>query len=440
VEQLELELLILEREAIAGTDQEDRRRQLERSISRARQRAQGLNQRWESELQLVQEMLELRRGLEGGSTEDPAESRSRYDRLAKELSEMQGEEPLVPLFVDARTVASVISDWTGIPVGKMVKDEVRTVLQLQPRLETRIIGQSEAMAAVSRRIGTSSARLEDPEKPTGVFMLVGPSGVGKTETALTLSDFLYGGERNMITVNMSEYQEAHTVSSLKGAPPGYVGFGRGGVLTEAVRRRPYSVVLLDEIEKAHPDIIELFYQVFDRGMMEDGEGQIIDFKHTLIILTSNVGSELVTQACRSPERPDPQALVDLVRPSLLKHFPAAFLGRLVVIPYYSLGDTEIREIVELRLGRIQQRLWERHRAEMTYDPAVVDMIAARCTEVDTGARNIDHIISGTMLPELSVHILEHLAKETPITTLHVLIGESGGFEYSIATTPAAVQA
>lgn len=439
VEQLELEHLILEREARTGADQEDRLRHLERSIARARQRAQSLEQQWATERELVEGMLAVRKELEGGIAEDPERAQAEYARMEKEWLEMQGGEPLVPLQVDSRIVASVISDWTGIPVGKMVKDEVRTVLQLRPRLETRIIGQQEAMAAISRRIGTSSARLEDPEKPTGVFMLVGPSGVGKTETALTLSDFLYGGERNMITVNMSEYQEAHTVSSLKGAPPGYVGFGRGGVLTEAVRRRPYSVVLLDEIEKAHPDVIELFYQVFDRGMMEDGEGQIIDFKHTLILLTSNVGSDLITQACKGAERPDPEALVEGVRPELLRHFPAAFLGRLVVIPYFSLGDAEIREIVELRLGKIQQRLWERHRAEMTYDPGVVEMIAARCTEVDTGARNIDHILSGTMLPEISVHLLEHLARETPITALHVMAGEQGGFEYSIATTQPAVQ-
>jgi type VI secretion system protein VasG len=435
VEQLELELLILEREAMAGLEQEERLRQLRKSIARARQRAQSLEHQWETERLLVERMLTLRRALQGGGTDDPAETQAEFARLEREWLDIQGPEPLVPLQVDGRIVASVISDWTGIPVGKMVKDEVRTVLQLQPRLENRIIGQQEAMAAVSRRIGTSSARLEDPEKPTGVFMLVGPSGVGKTETALTLSDFLYGGERNMITVNMSEYQEAHTVSSLKGAPPGYVGFGRGGVLTEAVRRRPYSVVLLDEIEKAHPDVIELFYQVFDRGIMEDGEGQLIDFKHSLILLTSNVGSELITHACRGGHRPEPHALVELVRPELLRHFPAAFLGRLVVIPYYSLGDSEIREIVELRLAKIQRRLWERHRAEMTYDPGVVEMIAARCTEVDTGARNIDHIISGTMLPELSVHILEHLARETPIASLHVMAGEHGGFEYSIATTP-----
>jgi type VI secretion system protein VasG len=440
VEQLELELLILEREALAGAEQEDRRRQLRKSIARARQRATALEEQWETERLLVEGMLRLRSALEGGTSDDPEHTQAEFARLEREWLEVQGPEPLVPLQVDGRIVASVISDWTGIPAGKMVKDEVRTVLQLQPRLESRIIGQREAMAAVSRRIGTSSARLEDPEKPTGVFMLVGPSGVGKTETALTLSDFLYGGERNMITVNMSEYQEAHTVSSLKGAPPGYVGFGRGGVLTEAVRRRPYSVILLDEIEKAHPDVIELFYQVFDRGMMEDGEGQLIDFKHSLILLTSNVGSDLITHACRGGHRPDPEALVDLVRPELLRHFPAAFLGRLVVIPYYSLGDAELREIVELRLAKIQRRLWERHRAEMTYDPGVVEMIAARCTEVDTGARNIDHIISGTMLPELSVHLLENLARETPIASLHVMAGEHGGFEYSIATTQDPVQA
>jgi type VI secretion system protein VasG len=432
-EQLELELRILEREALSGTDQEDRRRQLERSVTKARQRSAELEDQWKSELDLVREVLAVRKQLEGGGFEDPLEGREKLFSLEATLEELQGEEPLVPLQVDSRVVASVISDWTGIPVGKMVKDEARTVLTLKSRLEGRIIGQSEPLEMICRRIGTSSAQLEDPEKPTGVFLLVGPSGVGKTETALTLSDFLYGGERNVITVNMSEYQEAHTVSSLKGAPPGYVGFGRGGVLTEAVRRRPYSLVLLDEIEKAHPDVMELFYQVFDRGMMEDGEGQLIDFKHTLILLTSNIGTEAITRACMNGERPDPETLVELVRPQLLKHFPPAFLGRLVVIPYYVLGDSEIREIVELRLSRIQRRFWERHKAELTYDPAVVDLIAARCTEVDSGARNIDHIISGTMLPDLSTHILDHMARDAPIASIHVWVGEEGGFEYSIAT-------
>ncbi len=433
IEQIELELQILQREALTGEDQEERVKQLERSAAKARQRHTELEARWEAELEQVEEILTLRREIEGGLAEDPEEARSRLSELEEALAESQGEDPLVPLQVDSRVVASVISDWTGIPVGKMVKDEVRTVLSLKSRLEARIIGQPEALESLCRRIGTSSARLEDPEKPTGVFLLVGPSGVGKTETALTLSDFLYGGERNMVTVNMSEYQEAHTVSSLKGAPPGYVGFGRGGVLTEAVRRRPYTVVLLDEIEKAHSDVIELFYQVFDRGMMEDGEGQVIDFKHTLILLTSNVGTEIIGKACAGDQRPDADTLVGLVRPYLLKHFPAAFLGRLVVVPYYPLGDPAIREIVELRLSRIQRRFWERHRAELTYDAGVVELIAARCTEVDSGARNIDHIISGTMLPELSVQVLSHMAEGTSISAIHVLVGEDGGFEYSIST-------
>jgi type VI secretion system protein VasG len=433
VEQLEIELRILEREAVSGADQAERRRQLERAVAKARQRSTELTRQWDEERELVREILSVRKQLEGGGFEDPEDGRTQLSSLESALAEIQGEDPLVPLQVDSRVVASVISDWTGIPVGKMVKDEARTVLTLKSRLEARIIGQSEPLEMICRRIGTSSAQLEDPEKPTGVFLLVGPSGVGKTETALTLSDFLYGGERNVITVNMSEYQEAHTVSSLKGAPPGYVGYGRGGVLTEAVRRRPYSLVLLDEIEKAHPDVMELFYQVFDRGMMEDGEGQLIDFKHTLILLTSNIGTEVITRACMNGERPDPERLVELVRPHLLQHFPPAFLGRLTVIPYYVLGDAEIREIVELRLSKIQRRFWERHKAELTYDPAVVDLIAARCTEVDSGARNIDHIISGTMLPDLSTRILDHMAREAPIASIHVLVGEDGGFDYSIAT-------
>ncbi|RMH18135.1 MAG: AAA family ATPase, partial [Gemmatimonadetes bacterium] len=285
-----------------------------------------------------------------------------------------------------------------------------------------------------RRIGTSSARLEDPEKPTGVFLLVGPSGVGKTETAATVADLLYGGERHMISVNMSEYQEAHTVSQLKGAPPGYVGYGTGGVLTEAVRRRPYSVVLLDEVEKAHPDVLELFYQVFDKGVMEDGEGQLIDFKNTIIFLTSNLGWELVMDACAGGARPPAEDLVAALRPALTSRFPAAFLGRLVTVPYYPLSDDELREIVTLKMARIQQRFWEQHRADLTYSDGVVAAIAARCTEVESGARNIDAIITQTMLPELSERVLAAMAEERAFGAAHIDVDERGGFAFTLTET------
>ena len=333
--------------------------------------------------------------------------------------------------VDAQAVAEVVSGWTGIPVGKVIKDEIQTVLSLKDRLEERVIGQSHALEAISQRIRTARAKLEDPRRPIGVFMLVGPSGVGKTETAITLADTLFGGERNLVIINMSEYQEAHTVSGLKGSPPGYVGYGEGGVLTEAVRRKPYSVVLLDEIEKAHTDVMELFYQVFDKGMLEDGEGREIDFKNTLIIMTSNAGTDTIMKLCADPDtRPDPEALAEALRPDLLKVFKPAFLGRAIVVPYYPIADDIMHKIIELQLGRIRARLMENHRAQFTYDPALVDEIARRCTEVESGARNVDHILTRTLLPEISREFLGRMVHGEAISRIHVGV-ESHGFKYEI---------
>ncbi|HYO62034.1 MAG TPA: type VI secretion system ATPase TssH [Pyrinomonadaceae bacterium] len=363
---------------------------------------------------------------------DPEELRRRLAELNDELARVQGETPLMQATVNSQSIAEVISGWTGIPVGKMLTDEINTVMRLHELLERRVVGQSHALEAIAQRIRTARANLTDPRRPVGVFLLVGPSGVGKTETALTLADALYGGERNLVTINMSEYQEAHTVSSLKGSPPGYVGYGEGGVLTEAVRRKPYSVVLLDEVEKAHPDVMELFYQVFDKGQLEDGEGREIDFKNTLILLTSNTGTDTMMKLCADPDtRPEPEGLVEAVRPELLKVFKPALLGRMVVVPYYPIADDVMRQIIRLQLGRIGARLRENHGAEFSYDDAVVEEIAARCKEVESGARNVDHILTRTLLPEMSGEFLARMAAGQPVARARVSVAEGGRFQYDI---------
>ncbi|OQW89645.1 MAG: hypothetical protein BWK78_07485 [Thiotrichaceae bacterium IS1] len=317
----------------------------------------------------------------------------------------------------------------------MLTNEIVTTLNIKPKMAERIIGQPQALETIARRIQTYHADLDDPGKPMGVFLLVGPSGVGKTETAVTLAELLYGGEHNMITVNMSEYQEAYTVSSLRGSPPGYVGYGKGGVLTEAVRCNPYSVVLLDEIEKAHPDVIELFYQVFDKGTLEDGEGLVVDFKNTLILLTTNVGAELIRQKCHtSTLLPSQEELQITIRTELLRYFKSAFLGRLVVVPYHSLGDVEIRRIVGLKLAKIQKRFAENHRAKLTYEESLISAVVNRCTEVESGARNIDHILTDTILPTLSVEILERMARGQSFSAVHLACDESGNVQYQFDTT------
>jgi type VI secretion system protein VasG len=333
-------------------------------------------------------------------------------------------------------VATVVSGWTGIPVGKMLAGNLDAVRTLRERMTARIVGQDAALDAIRRRIQTFHADLGEPDKPAGVFLLVGPSGVGKTETAVTLADILYGGSRSMITINMSEYQEAHTVSGLKGAPPGYVGYGQGGVLTEAVRRAPYSVVLLDEVEKAHPDVMELFYQVFDKGTLEDSEGQPVDFKNTIILLTSNLGSEAILELVRQRGRgPRLDELVTAVRPALLRHFKPSFLGRLVVVPYLPLSDEELRQIVELKLRAIEERVGRTHRAELSWDPAVIDAIVARCTETESGARTIDHLLTQTLLPELSDHVLDRLAERTEFDLIRIELDPSGHFAYAFSASP-----
>ena len=354
-------------------------------------------------------------------------------RAMDALAKVQGETPLLPLQVDANVIAQVVSAWTGIPLGKMVKDEIRTVRTLGDVLQARVIGQPHALASIAQRVRTARAYLEDPDKPKGVFLFVGPSGVGKTETALALADALYGGERKLITFNMSEYQEAHSVSGLKGSPPGYVGYGEGGQLTEAVRRAPYSVVLLDEVEKAHPDVLELFYQVFDKGVLDDAEGREIDFRNTLIILTSNTASSLIMQAClnKTPdELPGVKQLSELIRPTLYKTFKPAFLGRMDVVPYYPINDDSLAAIIRLKLDRVGRRVEANHQAEFHYDDALVESLLVRCTEVDIGARAVDQIINGSLLPEIADAVLARMADRQTLSRIKVGANKRG-FTYQI---------
>jgi type VI secretion system protein VasG len=452
LDRLGAERQALEREAAAGADHAPRLAELAEQQQLLNDKATALKLRWEQEKTLVGEIRELRTGLEtkpaspveaepdakpkAGKAKAAAASPEHAALQAKlaELAELQGESPMVPMQVDGTVVAEIVAAWTGIPLGKMVKDEIKTVLGLLPTLQERIIGQDHALEAVAQRVRTARANLEDPNKPKGVFMFVGPSGVGKTETALALADVLYGGERNMITINMSEYQEAHTVSGLKGSPPGYVGYGEGGVLTEAVRRRPYSVVLLDEVEKAHPDVLEMFFQVFDKGVMDDAEGREIDFRNALIILTSNVGSQAIMQLCLNKpaeELPDADALTEQLRPQLYKSFKPAFLGRMKVVPYYPISDDVLEQIIHLKLGRIATRVATNHKAQFDYDDGLVEAVLARCTEVDTGARAVDHILNGTLLPEIAESVLARMAEGRAIARIKVGAGKDGKFKYSV---------
>jgi type VI secretion system protein VasG len=421
---------ILEREARLGTDHATRLAATQERMAALTTELAELQVRWEREKALVAQVVQMRQAL-GGADPDPAQL-AELTRLQHELRSLQAESALVLPTVDDLAVAAVVQDWTGIPLGKMVGNEVRNVLTLADALSARVIGQAHALQMIAKRIQTSRAKLDNPDKPIGVFMLCGPSGVGKTETALALADALYGGEQNLITINMSEFQEAHTVSSLKGAPPGYVGYGEGGVLTEAVRRKPYSVVLLDEVEKAHSDVHEIFFQVFDKGWMEDGEGRYIDFKNTLILLTSNVGTETIMQMCADPELvPEPEGIAKALREPLLKVFPAALLGRVVTIPYYPLSDAIMGSIIRLQLGRIAKRVRLNHDADFTYSDAVVELIASRCTEIESGGRMIDAILTNTILPRVSATILERMIDQKKVERIHVDVADRD-FVYDIA--------
>jgi type VI secretion system protein VasG len=449
IAQIETEIAMLEREGITGSDHHERLEELAQEKTAVASRLAALEARWQEESRLIGELRAIHGRLEAHAASDSGQSGSQTDgrlspaevtqlqaeltRLNAKLAQLQDETPLMQVCVDDQAIADVISSWTGIPVGKMVKDEIDTVLSLKEHLEERIIGQSHALESISQRIRTARAKLEDPRRPIGVFLLVGPSGVGKTETAITLADVLFGGEHNMVTINMSEYQEAHTVSGLKGSPPGYVGYGEGGILTEAVRRKPYCVVLLDEMEKAHQDVMELFYQVFDKGVLEDAEGREIDFKNTVILMTSNVGTDTIMKLCADPEtRPEPEALVEALRPDLLQVFKPAFLGRTIVVPYYPITDDVMRRIIQLQLGRIQSRLLENHRAQFSYDEALVTGIAQRCTEVESGARNVDHILTRTLLPEISREFLTMMAEGKTISRVYITVSSEGAFQYQIS--------
>ncbi|MBB3257722.1 type VI secretion system protein VasG [Paraburkholderia bannensis] len=442
IERIDAEIASLEREAANGAAHHERLADLRTQRAEAAAEVAADEARYAQERELVAQIAALRNRIdaareEGASADlarDADAAREALPALVAQLHALQGDGPMVPLQVDGHVVAEVVASWTGIPLGRMVKDEIKTVLNLSPLLSERVIGQDHALDAIAQRVRTANASLEDPNKPRGVFLFVGPSGVGKTETALALADILYGGERKLVTINMSEYQEAHSVSGLKGSPPGYVGYGEGGVLTEAVRRNPYSVVLLDEVEKAHPDVLEMFFQIFDKGTMDDAEGRAIDFRNTLIILTSNVGSQAVMQAClnkAAEELPDAHALAELLRPQLYKTFKPAFLGRMKVVPYYPISDDVLAGIIELKLERIRRRIEANHGAVFEWDDSLVEAVLARCTEVDSGARNVDHILNGTLLPELAQQVLERMAEGTALQSVNVRANEAGEFEYTV---------
>jgi len=450
IEAMETELEILAREAAIGIDNTAREEEVNAAFSKELERREELQAKWDKEKGVVERILELRADLRGEvgtveqaepvdeGAEDSTEASDTYGAeltakerkkllaelkgLQVELVEMQGEHPLILPSVDHQAVASVVQDWTGIPVGRMVKNEVETILNLASELGKRVVGQDHGLEMIAKRVQTSRAQLDNPGKPIGVFMLAGPSGVGKTHSALAVAEALYGGEQNVITINMSEFQEAHTVSTLKGSPPGYVGYGEGGVLTEAVRRKPYSVVLLDEVEKAHPDVHEIFFQVFDKGHMEDGEGRVIYFKNTLILLTTNVGSDLIMNMCKDPElMPDPESLAKSLREPLLKVFPAALLGRIVTIPFYPLSDEVIGLITRLQLGRIEKRVMQNHKIPFTYAEDVVDLIRSRCTELESGGRMIDSILTNTVLPTISEEFLTRMVEGKSVDRIHVAV-------------------
>jgi len=474
IDQLGVAIAILDRETVTGGDHVERLAELTSERDQAEAELASLEERWEKERDLVTQIREIRERLEGGSTASDAtakaaapeanggsvavashdgangssgaaatavqsatafdvdEARAQLQSLTAQLSVLQGESPLMQVCVDKNAIAEVVSNWTGIPVGRMVSDEINTVLTLKERMESRIIGQSHALDAIAQRIRTARSNLTDPRKPIGVFLMVGTSGVGKTETAITLADLLYGGEQNMTTINMSEFKEEHKVSLLMGSPPGYVGYGEGGVMTEAVRRKPYSVLLLDEMEKAHPGVQDIFYQVFDKGQMKDGEGRDIDFKNTLIIMTSNACTDLITSLCADPDtRPEPEDLAEALYPELVNSFKPAFLGRVTIVPYYPLDDASMRKIIELQLGRIRKRVYENYRATFEWTADVIEHIGERCKEVQTGARNVDHILTRGMLPELSAEFLARMAEGKAIKAIKVSLNGSGGFAYDI---------
>jgi len=434
VQALEREKSALERDQLHGLAiDDDRFQEIEANLEKLNQEVSELKERWLKEQELANKLIGLRKELyEVKTQEEPGEKveelKSQIDATSEELTALQGDSPLVRIEVDPDIVAKVVSDWTGIPLGKVMRDEAKNIINLEANLKQRIKGQDEALESIGQVIKAAKSGLKDPSQPLGVFLLVGPSGVGKTETGLAVADILFGGERFMVTINMSEFQERHTVSRLLGSPPGYVGYGEGGVLTEAVRQRPYSVVLLDEVEKAHLEVMNIFYQVFDKGMLADGEGRVIDFKNTVLFLTSNLGSDVITQLCASEERPSLETVVSAIRPILSNHFKPALLARMNIVPLYTLGPDILKEIVSLKLDKLAARMAETHKMKLSYSPEVVEQIANRCTEVETGARNIDHIMNGTIMPQMSREILVRLGEGAMPSEVHLGLAEDGSFK------------
>ena len=463
---------ILERESATGADHVAELAELKTAKETAVKGLADLEARWTRERDLVASLRQMRDQLEAGVTTpavdaasapaagtpsaapaaapagvaaaptpaptplteaERADLRQKYLSGQAELAALQGEQPLLQVSVDGQAVAEVIANWTGIPLGRMVANEIQTVLDLKTLMEARIVGQPHALEAIAEAMRTSRAKLTDPRKPTGVFLMVGTSGVGKTETALTLAELLYGGGQNLTVINMSEFKEEHKVSMLLGSPPGYVGYGEGGVLTEAVRRRPYSVVLLDEMEKAHPGVQDIFYQVFDKGQLRDGEGRDIDFKNTIIIMTSNAGTDTIAKLCADPETmPDAAGLTTALRPELLKIFKPAFLGRLTVVPYFPLSDDTLRMIVKLQLGRIAERVEENYRATFEYTPELIDTVVARCHEAESGARAIENVLAHGVLPEISELFLERMASGQAIKGVKLSLDDKGEVAYALS--------
>ena len=448
ISQAEANLALLERENATLGNCDERIAELERQKAELANELESQQKQWDSESEKVARIQELQSRIEAdfhtadADADDAAPKLDEAERdsiktelheLMHELEQIQGENPMMQVNVDGQAIAEVVANWTGIPVGKMVADEIDSILDLAERLNQRVIGQKHALEAVAHSIRTSRAGLTDPRKPIGVFFMVGPSGVGKTETALALADILYGGEHNVTTINMSEFKEEHKVSMLLGSPPGYVGYGEGGVLTEAVRRKPYSIVLLDEMEKAHPGVQDVFYNLFDKGTIKDGEGRNIDFRNTIIIMTSNAGEEHIRAICaQSEELPDAEVLLDNFRPQLLNYFKPAFLGRAALIPYYPLSDEDLLQISEINLNRIEKRIHDHYDATFSYDEDVLLHIVARSQEVDTGARNIENILTRTMLPEMAVECLSRMAQNQAIAAIHVSVDEQGKFAYDIS--------
>ena len=453
IQAIDSELEIVRREAVIGIDHAARLVELSEKAAAEKARLTEWEAHWEQEKSRVSRVLDLRSRLRAAgstiearpnkmkpelagdpkavlTTEERDQLLAELKDLQKQLTKFQGETPLIFPGVDQHAVAGVVADWTGIPVGRMVKNEIEQILNLADQLERRVIGQRSSLDLIARRIQTSRARLDNPNRPIGVFMLVGPSGTGKTETALSLAEALYGGEHNLISINMSEFQEAHTVSTLKGSPPGYVGYGEGGILTEAVRRRPYSVVLLDEVEKAHPDVHEIFFQVFDKGWMEDAEGRFIDFKNTIILLTSNAAQETIINLCKDPElMPTAEGIEKAMRIPLMKVFPDALLNRLVVVPYYPISKEMLRRIIQLNLAKVGKRVRENHKVPFTFEDSVPELIGQRCTELERGARMVDALITNTMLPEIGREFLTRLADGRAINRVHVQ-AQDGKFAFA----------